>query len=143
MKRLSILTLAAVLLAGLVQAGDAVTPASCTITNTRGDGVLYISGVTYYDDATLRLTNCVLYSGTSTNSDLQGLSNVTVEVSVGSTTTNIDYSATIQDATSGTWYCDIVVPSFVSVPFLQVKIEDENTNSYIYPWKKMLTQDSL
>jgi len=143
MKRLSILTLAAVLLAGFVQAGDAVTPASCTITNARGDGVEYISGTTYYDDTTLRLTNCVLYAGSSTNSDLQGLSNVTVAVSVGNTTTNADYSGTIQVATSGTWFCDIVVPSFVSVPYLQVKIEDEHTNSYIYPWKKMLTQGSL
>lgn len=138
-----ILVIALALLAAGARAADAVAPASCTITNVRGEALEYVSDETYYEDTTLRLTNCVIYAGTSTNSAVQGLDGVTVQVSVGNTTTNIDYTATVQSAEAGSWWCDIVVPSFTPSPYLQIKVTDASTNSYIYPWKMIRTKDSL
>lgn len=120
------------------RAGDEVTPSYVTITNFRGEAVGTISG-TYYQDSTLRLTNCVLYAGTSTNAAKQGLDGVTVTVSVGTAATNVDYAATVLSTNLGTYACDVVVPSFVTAPYLQVKITDANTNIYVYPWKGLQT----
>jgi len=136
--------LAALIVGGFcVASGDAVEPASCTFSNVRGESVGYVSTETYYDDATLRLTNCIAYSGTTTNSAVQGLSNVTVTVSCGTATTNVDYNATVMVASNGTWSCDIVVPSFTETPYVQVKLTDANTNSYIYPWKQIRTKSGM
>lgn len=129
--------------AGIAFAGDAVAPASCTVTNLRGEAQGYISSTYYFSDSTLRLTNCVLYSGTSTNSAVQGLDAVSIELKVGTASTNITYAGEAIVASNGTWWCDITVPTFVSVPYLQIKITDENTNSFIYPWKIIRTQTSL
>jgi len=132
-----------VALATLCGAADDVSPASVTITNLREEAVGNVSEETYYEGTTLRLTNCVAFSGTTTNSAVQGLDTVTVSVDVGTSTTNRSFSGTVQAAASGTWWCDIVVPDFVSAPYLQVKLEDASGSIYIYPWKQLKTKDSL
>lgn len=140
------LALSAIVTAALVVAAvadDDVEPASVTVTNTRGDTAnAQISDTTYYEGSTLRFTNCVLYAGTDTNSSLQGLTGVTVDVDVGNATTNITYTASVTD-TNGQWSVDLTVPDFVSATYMQIKLTDANTNSYIYPWKRILTKDSM
>jgi len=126
-----------------VRAQGVVAPASVTITNFRTEAQSFISDSTYFNDTTLRFTNCVMYSGATTNSSVQNLTGVTIEVSVGAASTNIAYSGTAQIATNGTWFSDITVPSFVSAPFLQVKITDASTNSFIYPWKIISSKASM
>lgn len=124
-------------------AGDAVEPANVTFTNFRAEAEAYVGSETYFELSTLRMTNCVCYSGTDTNSAIQGLDGVTVTIDVGTTTTNVAYSGTVQVASNGTWYCDVTVPDVDGTPYVQVKITDASTNTYIYPWKILRTKASL
>lgn len=118
-------------------AADAVVPASLTITNLRDEAMVYANNVSYFEGTTLRLTNCVMFAGASTNSARQGLSDVTIQLTIGNTTTSSTYTGTAEVETNGTWTCDAVVPTNSSQCYLQVKITDANTNSYIYPWKQL------
>lgn len=142
MKRSLTWMCAAAVLCGTVIAGSPVEPATVTVTNTRGDSANAAVPGIYYKEATLRFTNCVMFAGSSTNSARQGLDGVTITVSMGTAQTNIDYSATATD-TNGVWFCDVTVPSFVTPPYVQVKVTDANTNTYIYPWKSLSTIDSM
>jgi hypothetical protein len=137
MKRLILMMVVAMAL-GLwpARAADSVEPASCTFTNARSDAVATVAAGTIYRNASLNLTNCVAQT---TNSVVQGLSGVTVSVSVGNTSTNIDYTATVQTAASGTWHCTVTVPD-LSTFNVQVKLTDSLTNSYIYA-NKVLSAD--
>ena len=149
MKKIRFVLAIALIVVGLVPVmrlalgGDVVAPASVTVTNFREEAESYISGVYYYEGTTLRFTNCVIYSGTDTNSSVQGLDDVSVIVDVGTTTTNIAYTGTVQVATNGTWWADVSVPSNLSLTYVQTKISDTNGNTYIYPWKMMRTKESL
>ena len=123
-----------------VPAADAVQPASCAITNFRGEAISSIPG-TFYRGTSLLFTNCVLYSGAGTNSAKQGLSGVAVEVRVGTTESNVAYTATVTD-TQGVWSCTATIPA-LSMSEVQVKLTDVNTNIYIYPWKHLLADTPL
>ncbi len=116
---------------------DEVIPATLTITNLRDESIVTASETSFFEGTTLRLTNCVLYAGTTTNSARQGLSQVTVELKAGNTTTSTVYIGTAQVASNGTWSCDAIVPSDSGTCFLQIKVTDSSTNSYIYPWKML------
>lgn len=141
----------AVLMAGIVGlgivlaaiAGDAVEPAAIEFVCLREESQGFASDVYFFENSTVRCTNCVLYSGTTTNSAVQGLDAVTIDVDVGNTSTNINYSGMAMVASNGTWWCDIEVPEDIPTCYLQIKITDENTNSYIYPWKMIKTKASL
>lgn len=116
-------------------AADSVIPASLTITNLRDEAVAYASDAWFFEDTTLRLTNCVLFAGTTTNAAKQGLSQVTVQLKAGNTTTSATYIGTAQVESNGTYSCDLIVPAYSGTCYLQVKVTDASTNSYIYPWK--------
>ena len=122
---------------------DEVVPASCAVTSLRGEAVAYISSTEFYQDSTLRLTNCVVYAGATTNSAVQGLDGVTITVSVGTSSTNVAYTGAAIVAADGTWWADVVVPSFVTASYLQVKLTDGSTNTYIYPWKGIRTKPAM
>jgi hypothetical protein len=107
------------------------------VTSLRGEAILAVSQSSFFEGTTLRLTNCVLYAGTTTNSARQGLTDVSIDVRVGSLTTNVPYVGAVASATNGTWWCDISVPTNVSSCYLQVKLTDSTTNVYIYPWKSI------
>jgi len=143
MKRLSAMLIMGLLVMATPGVASSVTPQSVTFTNIRDEAQAYCSETYYYQGTTLVLTNCVMYSGTSTNSARQGLTAVTIEVRVGATTTNVPYTGTAIVATNGTWWCNITVPTFVSTPYLQVKVTDASTNTYIYPWKIIHTLEAL
>jgi hypothetical protein len=68
---------------------------------------------------------------------------VTIQIRVGSAITNTLYSGTVQDAAAGKWCATVTVPSNMSPAFVQVKIIDASTNSYIYPWKMVNTMAPL
>jgi len=133
-----------VLLVGVGIAADAVQPATLAVTSLRGEAVTTVSG-TFYTGSTLLLTNCVIYSGTTTNSDVQGLDGVDVEVRVGRASTNVATAATVDVAASGTWYASVTVPTDVVADkfSLQVKITDADTNIFIYPWKTVNVTTAL
>ena len=118
-------------------AADAVVPASLTINNVRDEGMVYATDASFFEGTTLLLTNCVMFSGTTTNSARQGLSEVTIQVKVGNATTSTAYTGSAQIATNGTWSCLAAVPTNSGQCYLQVKITDSTTNSYIYPWKQL------
>ncbi len=141
-----LITAAAILSVCLVypaRASDAVEPATLTITNIRAEAEGPASTAYYYKGDTLRLTNCVLLSGTSTSSAPQGLSDVTIELKVGNALTSTAYSGTAQVESNGTWGCDTTVPTNEGRCYLQVKITDVNSNNYTYSWKEILLKDPL
>lgn len=116
-------------------AGDAVEPASTAVTNARNEAIVAIPG-NYYRGDSLLLTNCWCYSDGGTTT--QGLNNVTVEVTLGNSITNNDYTATVYaiGGVTSYWYVASVVPTGItSTMNLQVTLTDENTNSFTYPWK--------
>lgn len=128
------------------RAADAVEPASCSVTNFRGEAVTSLSAESFYMGATLLLTNCTLYAGTGTNSAKQGLDEVSIELKLGDTTLATTYTGTVAGATSnGSWWAALVVPtnSPGSPVWLQIKITDANTNSYIYPWRSLSRATAL
>ena len=126
------------------KASDAVQPASCTITNFRSESQGYVSPEYFYEGASLLFTNCVLYKGSDSNSLVQGVNGVTIEVRVGSSVTNQLYLGTAQPPASNSWFSTVTVPtnSGGSI-FMQVKVIDSVTNSYIYPWKMINTKAPL
>lgn len=125
-----------------VSAADAVEPAAITITNVRDEVVANASEVFYYKGTTLRLTNCVILVG-GTNSARQGLSDVTIQLKIGNAVTSTPYAGTAQVASNGTWSCNAVVPTNEGMCYLQVKITDADTNSYIFSWKVLNRKDPL
>lgn len=122
--------------------GD-VVPASCTVTNFRNEAVLNASDTAFYRGTTLRWTNCVVYAGSTTNSAKQDLTDCIVTVSMGTASTNVDYTATVTSATGGVWSCDVIVPEFVTDIYMQLQVTDTNTNSYVYPWKRIINRLSM
>lgn len=140
MKKRLILCLIPAMLCLTCRAADSVEPASCTVTNVRGEAAASVSAGTIYRGTSLNLTNCV--ACTTNDSTIQGLDGVTVQVSVGNLTTNIDYTATVQSTNAGTWHCTVTVPDLSSWT-LQVKVTDASTNSYIYPSKVLTAESSM
>lgn len=144
MKKIMLAGLTAAVL-GLVYpvgAADAVSPASCSITNFRGEAEGYVSEYYYFEGTTLLLTNCHMYASTGTNT-VQGLSGVTITVDVGTTTTNLSYTGHAISTNLGTWWVSFPVPAGLPTVYVQTKVTDANTNTYIYPWKMMRTKAAL
>ena len=135
-----VLALCAVLFALCARAADAVEGAQCSFTNNRGDSVSYVSSTEFYRGSTILFTNCMFQTtGTAT----QGLDGVTIEMRWGTAGSNNAYTGTAQVAASGTWWLSFTMPTNWEDPFIQMKLTDSNTNSYIYPWKKILSKAAL
>lgn len=142
MKKILILnTLVLALLLGSVRAADSVEPATITFNLSRSDTAeSFVSASEYYKNASLRFTNCVLYT---TGTVVQALSDVTLELKFGTSSTNLTYTPTVTSTNLGKWTLDITVPTNFDAPYMQMKITDVNTNSYIYPWRRIHTKASL
>ena len=121
-----------------------VTPANTAVSFLRADPSEVVTNGPFYKGASLLLTNCVLYSGTSTSS-VQDLTSCTITVKVGTTTTAyVTTNGTIQAAASGTWWTKFTVPTNVeNSAILQVTIYDASGNSYTYNWKVIPVRSSL
>jgi len=132
------------ILAGILpaRADSQVEPQTCTFTNKRAEAAQSVTWAgTLYRSGTVLFTNCLLYAD-SLGLTVQTLTNVTVQVSVGSLTTNIDYTATVLSTNGGTWFKSVTVPDLASWT-IQVKITDSLTNTYIYPAKVMTAEQSM
>ena len=134
---------ASVLLCMLAPAADSVEPANATFNSLRGEAQGYVSQETFYLGTPVLFTNCVLYSGTTTNSAKQGLDGVAVALRVGFAATNQSVAGHVQNTSNGTFWALFTLQTNVANPSVQVQITDANTNSYIYPWKLIKTQSPL
>lgn len=144
MRRLAALLISgAVVLAAAGLAADAVSPQSCSFTNLRDEAQERIGDTDFFEATSLLFTNCVVYSGSSTSAAVQGLDEVEVEVRIGTTESSTAYTGTVDEAASGSWYCTVTVPTNLASAYVQVKVTDTNSNSYIYPWKTMYITDPL
>ena len=124
------------------KAADSVEPASCTITNKRSEAEVGISG-TYFKSTTLLFTNCVMYSGTTTNTR-QGLDGVTVVATVSDGSYSSNITATAISTNLGTyWFSLNLATNFANQANVQIKITDGNNNVYIYPWKVLNLRSPL
>lgn len=121
-------------LATFAAAADTVAPAAVTFTNFRGQAEANIASENYFGGSTLIFTNCAIKSGTSATGTVQGLDGVTVDVAVGSTATNVHYTAAAISAALGTWGATVSVPTNLGIANVQVKVTDGAGSSYTYPW---------
>lgn len=133
--------LLALCLAGALSAAmadDTVAPQSCTWTNIRGEEVAGIPG-TFFKDATLQATNCVVYVSSGVT---QGLSGVTVTITISDTVTSTNFAATVQDAANGKfWFRCSLTNALLDQARVQVKLTDGVGSTYIYPWKVLNMKD--
>jgi hypothetical protein len=123
--------------------GDVVEPASTNLVNARSDANNESLGGTYVVGSTLLLTNCYCFDA---DGNTQGLDNVTVEITIGTTSSNNVYTGTVYAVGVDTnfWYLSLEVPDVSpSTLQLQTKLEDENTNIYYYPLKRVGYRDAL
>lgn len=116
-------------------AADSVASSTLSITNKREQAAEQITwGDNLWQGGTLLLTNCQIFAD-STGTTTQGLDGITVTVSAGNSTTNLDYTATVTSAANGQWHCTVTNLSVDLMQF-QVKIVDGDGNTYIYGIKQ-------
>lgn len=139
--RISLMVVGLMLAVWPAHAADAVQPTTATFSCLRDEGVAYINATEYYRGVSMAFTNCLLYA-TNTATALQGLSGVTLEMKWGLPTTNLTFTPVAQ-TTNGVWCLSFTCPTNWESPYLQIKITDANTNSYIYPWKMIHTKAAL
>jgi len=124
-----------------------LNPATCAVTNLRDTAsIAYLNDVSYFENTTIMATNCVAYSGATTDTDPEDLTLCTVEWTLGNTTTNVTYSGTVVNATAGTWYAEGTVPAYSNMTefYCETKITDTNSSvEYIYEWHKMKIKQAL
>ena len=134
------------LLAHAAMGQSEVAPATAAITNFRGEAEGYATpDVTYFQGTTILFTNCMVYTGGTTNSAVQQLDGVTVSVAIGNSTSNRTYTGSVISTNAGTWSARVVVPTWALNPSVQVKLTDSTagTNVYIYPWKNLKSKAAL
>ena len=147
MKKMKILVVVGSLcamLSALCVLADTVAPASVTFTNCRGDAAnTEISRTTFVEGTTLLMTNCVIYSGGTTSSAVQGLTHVAIEIRIGDLFSSTAHTGQVINAALGTWWTSITVPTNYASVFLQMKLTDASTNSYVYPLRIIRTVPPL
>jgi hypothetical protein len=113
----------------------AVEPAKITITNFRGEAESAASSDIFYRSDTILFTNCVVYSGTTTNSSKEDLTGLTVNLTWGdgvltSSSTNANISST-----AGVWNATITLRSNEGLKtYFQVRLTN-STSVFTYPFK--------
>lgn len=142
MKKLIIIIFAVLLGLCSMLAAD-VDPATATVNCLRGSEVTDISSETYYTDSSLMITGTI-YNAATTNGAVQDLTDVDIEVKFGNVAqgSNI-YTGTVSDATSGTFYVTGTIPTNKSPVYIQYKITDTNSTSYIFPWHNVKVKDAM
>jgi hypothetical protein len=95
----------AVMLAGISR-GE-LLPETITETWTRGDATSGVAGV-YLTGTSIRLTNCVARVATN---QVQDLTDLGINLSVGNSATSFTYAATAQNATAGTFTVSFTLPT--------------------------------
>jgi len=130
-----IVTLAVAAIAG------EVTPAQCTVTSLRdAESIANVTDTEFYQGDSILFTNCVMYSGSTTNSDVQDLDGCDITVRLGSGSTVTTNSGTAQVASNGTWYCSATVPA---VDPCYVEVTVSNVGTYTYQQQMIQTKTHL
>lgn len=125
-------------------AAGEVAPASVTITNLRDQVESYISPTFFFEGSTLLFTNCVVYSGSTTNSPVQSLAGGTVLfLTIGTVSSCTTNQATFISEPGGTWWCSVTVPANLSPVYVQTKLVAMDATTYIYPWKMLRTKKAM
>jgi len=131
-------------IAGYAIADTVLLPQNATFTHIRDEATANGNEVTYWRGDTLLFTNCVCYSGATTNTAVQMLSNVVVTVRMGTLAVVATYTGVVQSAAAGTYACSVTVPTNTdSSVYMQTKLTDSLGNSYSYPWKIVNTKAKL
>jgi len=134
------------LVAGRALAGDVIAPVTVTFTNFMGGSVnSQISQTHFIEGTTLVFTNCKMYVGATTNSAVQGLDGVTVEVRVGDLFTSVAYTGTVYAVGGLTnfYWVSTTVPTNKENAFVQLKGTDSLGGVGIWPLKQMLIDAPL
>ena len=146
MKKLFSISLLIVISAIVVWGLD---PAEVTVTNMRGETVATASSEVYYRGEKVNFTNCVLYSGSTTNSAKQDITGLTVILTLGDLTLGSGALASqvvtgsVTTATSGVWNAAVTLrTNEAAKAYFQVKLTD-TTNTFIYPFKYLETKAKL
>ena len=125
-------------------ADDAITPQSVTVTNWRDTASIeYSSDVIFVQGATMQWNMFLAGVAYSTNGyTAQGLSNVTVQVSIGNSTTSTLYTASIINASNGQARVSAPLPAMSKV-YWQPRAVDANTNTYYYQQQMLHAEPAL
>ncbi len=122
---------------------SALEPAVLSIASVREEPVANASETYFYAGHPLLLTNCVAYSGTSTSSAPQNLSNVAVIVQLGVPTNNVAYTGAVANAAAGTWWARIeALPTNWDAPFLFLQLTNA-AETFGYPFKILKVKTPL
>lgn len=151
MKKILALTAVLAVAAGLLFANpdDPVQPQTLDGVNLYRDvtSIGYSTNIHFTQGASLLMTNMVCYSTANlgTNSVVQGLDVVTVEVatSVSSSTTGTWSEASVQDITNGTWTINLTTLPTASTVYWQCRITDSGTNTYYYQTQMLYADPHL
>jgi hypothetical protein len=137
-------TIVATILMCLPLASLALDPATVTTTNFRGEAVSAASSEVVYRGETVMFTNCVAYSGSSTSSAAQNLTNLTVTLTwTDGTLASAVATGTVNNATSGIWSASVGIRTNEGAKtFFQLKLTD-GTNTYVYPFRYLETKAKL
>lgn len=121
-------------------AAQGLIPDSLSITNRRGEAEEHLAHSAYKGQPLL-FTNCYALGAGGT----QDLSNITVVVTVGTPGTRNSATGTVTSATNGAWTATVTIPDAIAgrMAFIQVKLIDSLTNSFIYPLKRIGLQEEL
>ena len=140
-KLIVVAALCAATTALVIAANDVVTPATASKALARSPTLDAIPGA-FYKGTTLLLTNMQCFSDAA-GVVTQGLTGVAVYVTAGPVGAVTQYTGTVNNATAGLWWCSITAPTNTGDLFLQVKLIDASTNTFIYPWINFWTKDVL
>ena len=129
---LTCLMTAALFAAWPAPAADAVQPQTVTGVRLLRDAttVALTTNVYFTQGASLLFSN-VLCCADATGAVTQGLSQVTVDLAVGNSTTATWYSASVSSTNGGTFNATVILPAYESI-YWQVRLTDVNTNVYYY-----------
>ncbi len=122
----------------------ALEPASISITNLRDEAVSAANSNVYYRSETINFTNCVCYSGTTTSSDRENLTGVTVLLSLGDgSASSQTVTGTVQNATSGVWNASVTLRATEGAKtYIQLRLTN-SAATYTYPLKYIDVKSKL
>ena len=122
----------------------ALDPATITCTNLREEAVAEASDAVFYRGDVIHFTNCVMYSGTDTNSTVQDLTGLAVVLTWGDTVlSSTSVTGTATTATSGVWNATVTLRTNDSAKtYFQMKLTN-STDVFVYPFKTITTKEKL
>lgn len=121
----------------------ALDPATICMTNMRSEEVSAASADTFYRGDVIHFTNCVVLSGSATNSAVQDLTGLAVVLSWGDTVVTASSVTGSVTSTAGVWNASVTLGASDGVKtFFQLKLTN-STSSFTYPFKYINVKSKL